>query len=131
MQLKSLELDGIWMHESGLYLTRLTETSSSSGGPVRWLPTLFRFPDNHELLDLIEDVAEVVSNIMDTIEEEAEPDLYVEPETPFEIFSQEVEEWKKDLENYPAKWKLFKKNVDPETLALFFLDEEVKAKLVN
>jgi len=92
---------------------------------------LFRFPDNGELLNLIEDVAEVVSNIMDTIEEELEPDLYVEPETPFEIFSQEVEEWKKDKKDNPAKWKLFKKNVDPETLALFFLDEEVKAKLVN
>ena len=90
-----------------------------------------RFPDNHQLLDLIEDVAEVVDNIMDVMEEEAEPDLYVEPETPFEIFSQEVEEWKKDLENYPAKWKLFKKNVDPETLALFFLDEILHASISN
>ncbi len=91
-----------------------------------------RFPDNHELLDLIEDVAEVVSNIMDSIEEELEPDLYVEPETPFEIFTEEVESWKKDKEDYPIKWKLlFKKNVDPETLAFFFLDEDIKAKLVN
>ncbi len=91
-----------------------------------------RFPDNHELLDLIENVAEVVSNIMDIMEEEAEPDLYVEPEAPFEIFKEDVKGWEKDKKDYPLKWKvLFKKNVDPETLAFIFLDEEVKAKLIN
>ena len=93
---------------------------------------ILRFPDNHELLDLIENVAEVVDNIMDTMEEEAEPDLYVEPETPFEIFKEDVKGWEKDKEENPQRWKvLFKKNVDPETLAFVLLDEEVKAKLVN
>ena len=51
---------------------------------------MLRFPDNQVLLDLIEDVTEVVSNIMDYMEEEAEPDLYVEPDTPFEILKEEV-----------------------------------------
>ena len=105
---------------------------SSTTWSRRWLPILLCFPDNQQLLDLVEDVAEVVDDIQDQNYPEPEPDLVVDPQSPFDRYMQEIRECREYKENHPEIWQMiFKKKVDAETYAFCLLPDEIRQKLVN
>tara|TARA_Y100001970_G_scaffold117575_1_gene146186 strand:- start:1586 stop:1819 length:234 start_codon:yes stop_codon:yes gene_type:complete len=77
-------------------------------------------------------VIDVVNDVIAVINEFDEPDLYVTPSTPREIFEQEVKEWQEYKDDNPKLWKtVYKRTVDTETLAFISLSNDTKAKIVN
>jgi len=124
--------DGTKKYENGLYQKTLTKTSSRNGGPRRWLPISLRFPVDQELLDIVEDVVEVVDDLQQQVYSLDEPDLYITPETPFEVYQQEIRECKEWKKNNPEIWQtIFKDELDVETYAFCLLPDTTRAKLVN
>ena len=109
-----------------------TEIFSGSGGPRRWPPRKLRFPDNGELQDLIESLAERVEELEGAVSESHEPDLYVEPLTPLEEYKQGIiicKEWQK---NASELWQtIYRETVDMETVAFYMLSDEAREQLRN
>ena len=59
-----------------------------------------------------------------------EPDLYVPPLTPHQLYAQELAECIEYKENNPDAWKiLFRDSIDTETLAFCCLPSDVREKL--
>jgi len=80
----------------------------------------------------VENVVEVVDDLQDQVNSIDEPDLYVEPETPFEEYQQEIRECKEWKEDNPEMWQtIFKDELDVETYAFYLLPTSTKEKLVN
>ena len=74
----------------------------------------------------------VVDDLQDQVHSIDEPDLYVEPETPFEEYQQEIRECKEWKEDNPEMWQtLYKDELDVETFAFCLLPDSTKEKLVN
>ena len=74
----------------------------------------------------------VVDDLQDQVNSIDEPDLYVEPETPFEEYQQEIRECKEWKEDNPEMWQtIFKDELDVETYAFYLLPDSTKEKLVN
>ena len=64
------------------------------------------------------------------IQETYEPDLYVPPLTPHQLYAQELAECIEYKENNPDAWKiLFRDSIDTETLAFCCLPSDVREKL--
>ena len=81
---------------------------------------------------MVENVVEVVDDLQDQVNSIDEPDLYVEPETPFEEYQQEIRECKEWKEDNPEIWQtLYKDELDVETFAFCLLPTSTKEKLVN
>ena len=81
---------------------------------------------------MVENVVEVVDDLQDQVNSIDEPDLYVEPETPFEEYQQEIRECKEWKEDNPEMWQtLYKDELDVETFAFCLLPDSTKEKLVN
>jgi len=81
---------------------------------------------------MVENVVEVVDDLQDQVHSIDEPDLYVEPETPFEEYQQEIRECKEWKEDNPEMWQtLYKDELDVETFAFCLLPDSTKEKLVN
>jgi len=81
---------------------------------------------------MVENVVEVVDDLQDQVNSIDEPDLYVEPETPFEEYQQEIRECKEWKEDNPEIWQtLYKDELDVETFAFCLLPDSTKEKLVN
>ena len=73
-----------------------------------------------------------VDDLQDQVNSIDEPDLYVEPETPFEEYQQEIRECKEWKEENPEMWQtLYKDELDVETFAFCLLPDSTKEKLVN
>ena len=73
-----------------------------------------------------------VDDLQDQVNSIDEPDLYVEPETPFEEYQQEIRECKEWKEDNPEMWQtLYKDELDVETFAFCLLPDSTKEKLVN
>ncbi len=84
------------------------------------------------MLDLVEGVAEVVDDLQDQVYAEPEPDLYVEPQSPFEVYMQEIRECREWKEDNPDFWQaFFRDSIDVETYAFCILPTETREKLVN
>ena len=80
----------------------------------------------------MENVVVVVDDLQDQVHSIDEPDLYVEPETPFEEYQQEIRECKEWKEDNPEMWQtLYKDELDVETFAFCLLPDSTKEKLVN
>ena len=74
----------------------------------------------------------MVEDLQDQVNSIDEPDLYVEPETPFEEYQQEIRECKEWKEDNPEMWQtLYKDELDVETFAFCLLPDSTKEKLVN
>ena len=74
----------------------------------------------------------MVDDLQDQVHSIDEPDLYVEPETPFEEYQQEIRECKEWKEDNPEMWQtLYKDELDVETFAFCLLPDSTKEKLVN
>ena len=74
----------------------------------------------------------MVDDLQDQVNSIDEPDLYVEPETPFEEYQQEIRECKEWKEDNPEMWQtIFKDELDVETYAFYLLPDSTKEKLVN
>jgi len=74
----------------------------------------------------------MVEDLQDQVHSIDEPDLYVEPETPFEEYQQEIRECKEWKEDNPEMWQtLYKDELDVETFAFCLLPDSTKEKLVN
>ena len=81
---------------------------------------------------MVEDIVEVVDDLQDQVHSINEPDLYVEPQTPFEEFQQEIRECREWKEDNPDFWEaFFKDSLDVETYAFCNLSTETREKLVN
>jgi hypothetical protein len=77
-------------------------------------------------------VIDVVNDVIDVINEFDEPDIYVTPSTPREVFEQEVREWAEYKDENPNVWKaVYKRNIDVEALAYLTISAETRAKIVN
>ena len=132
MKQRILVLDGIKKPKSGTFPMISIRISSRSGGLRRWLPTRQYFPDNQELLDIVENVVIVVDDLQDQVHSIDEPDLYVEPQTPLEEYQQEIRECREWKEEHPEMWQtIFKDELDVETYAFCILPTETREKLVN
>jgi len=80
----------------------------------------------------VEDVVEVVDDLQQQVYSLDEPDLYVDPDTPFEVYQQEIRECKEWKKNNPEIWQtMFKDELDVETYAFCLLPDTTRAKLVN
>ena len=77
-------------------------------------------------------VADVVDDLQQQFHASLEPDLYVEPQTPFEEFQQEIRECREWKEDNPDFWEaFFKDSLDVETYAFCNLSTETREKIVN
>ena len=84
------------------------------------------------LLESVEAVQEQVEEIQDTMDAEAEPDLYVSPLTALEQFEVELRECKEWQEREPELWQtIFREEIDIETFAFYILPRETKDRLMN
>lgn len=86
---------------------------------------------NEERLDELESSYMVLSDYALSLAENMDDYLYVEGESPLEEFNREVEEFQEGHDENPAFYGLFRKGVDPETLAFFNLSEVSKQRLLN
>ena len=132
MKPRILAPGGMRRHASGSYLTASISTFSANGGPGRWPPGKLRFPDNDELRDLLENIAERIDGLQEAIYADQEPDLYVAPLTPLEQYEEEIIDCREWHGNAPELWKnVFRKDVDIEALAFYMLPEETRDRLTN
>ena len=77
-------------------------------------------------------VAVVVDDLQQQFHASLEPDLYVEPQTPFEEYQQEIRECREWKEDNSVFWEaFFKDSLDVETYAFSNLSTETREKLVN
>ena len=74
----------------------------------------------------------MLEDLQDQVHSIDEPDLYVEPQTPFEEYQQEIRECKEWKEDNPEMWQtLYKDELGVETFAFCLLPDSTKEKLVN
>ena len=86
---------------------------------------------NEERLQQLETTIGELIDSVNSFREDPEDFMYETPEPAFEHFQREAQYWKEMKKDSPELWKLFKDELDVETIVFSYLEDETKERLLN